>query len=192
MNETTGPRNLICDELISLIGYRGCGKTVVGEILAERLNWEFADTDDLVESKTNRTISEIFREDGEKTFRRLEARALDKALAGVRRVVSVGGGAVLARRNRKALRTTGVCVWLTAPADELFRRIDADISSATRRPSLIPTPGMEEVETLLQARLPVYEATADCVVSTAGLSIKQVADAVLDRLGAAPNAGESV
>ena len=105
MNATAGGCNSIMDELVTLIGYRGCGKTVVGRQLAQRLGWSFVDTDQAVEEQAGRTIREIFQTDGEMAFRRMEADLLDDALARRRCVVSAGGGAVLARRNRKAIRS---------------------------------------------------------------------------------------
>lgn len=183
MSTTVSDSSSIRDEIVTLIGYRGCGKTVVGRQLAERLGWSFVDTDQTIEETTGQTIRDIFQADGEVAFRRMEADVLDEALAGRRRVVSAGGGAVLARRNRKALRSTGVCVWLTASAEELHRRITADARSAAQRPKLTNRPAVEEVEAVLQARLPVYEATAEHVVGTAGRSVEQVVEAVLEKLG---------
>ena len=190
MNATSDGSNSISDELVTLIGYRGCGKTVVGRQLAQRLGWSFIDTDQTIEEQAGRTIREIFETDGEMAFRRMEADLLDDALAHQRCVISAGGGAVLARRNRKAIRSNGVCVWLTAPAEELQRRIEADARSAAQRPELTNRPGLQEVEAVLQARLPVYEATAEHVVSTAGRSIEQVVDAVLETLGVATRTTE--
>lgn len=183
MSATVGDSSSIRDEIVTLIGYRGCGKTVVGRQLAERLGWSFVDTDQTIEETTGQTIREIFQADGEVAFRRMEAEVLEEALAGRRRVISAGGGAVLARRNRKALRSIGVCVWLTASAEELHRRIAADARSAEQRPKLTDRPDVEEVEAVLQARLPVYEATAERVVGTAGRSVEQVVEAVLEKLG---------
>lgn len=172
-------------EIIVLIGYRGSGKTAVGRALSERLGWEFVDTDELVEQRAKRTIREIFENEGELAFRRIEADVLGKVLLGRRCVISAGGGAVLSRRNRKALRAAGACVWLTAPPDELHRRTSQDQASETQRPHLTEKGGLDEIESVLQARLPIYEATADHVISTVGLSVGQVADAVLGRLSGA-------
>jgi shikimate kinase len=190
MNAPAANSNSIRDEIVTLIGYRGCGKTVVGRQLAERLGWRFIDTDDVIQQKAGRTIREIFQADGEPAFRRLEAGVLDDALAGRRRVISAGGGAVLARRNRRALRSAGVCIWLTAPAEELHRRIEADARSASQRPELTGQTGLQEVESVLQLRLPVYEATADLVISTAGRSVEQVAETVLEELGVTARAAK--
>ena len=96
----------------------------------------------------------------------------------------------MARRNRKALRSAGVCVWLTAPADELYRRMAADKRSDEQRPSLTNLPGLQEAETALQTRLPIYEATADYVVNTADRSVEQVVETVLQELGVSARAME--
>jgi shikimate kinase len=190
MSPTTQHIRSLQDGVIILIGYRGCGKTTVGRRLAERLGWEFVDTDEAVEATARRTIREIFEADGELTFRRIETQVLDRALAGRQRVISAGGGAVLARRNRKSLRSAGTCIWLTAPPEELRRRIAADERSAEQRPRLTSEPAWAEVERVLEARLPVYEATADHVVSTADRSIDEVVDAILEVLGAAGHPAE--
>jgi shikimate kinase len=189
----SGPRlanDVLKDEIVSLIGYRGCGKTVVGRLLAERLSWEFVDTDALVEQQAGKTIQEIFATEGEVAFRKLEAATLIGVLAGRRRVVAAGGGAVLSRRCRKALRNTGVCVWLTAPPDVLLQRVEADPRTVTQRPQLTAEEGIAEIEAVLQARLPAYEATADQVVSTAECSVEQVVDTILAHLADRAHSGE--
>jgi shikimate kinase len=190
MSDARPPSRDPTNEVVVLIGYRGSGKTVVGRRLAERLGWSFIDTDEAVEKDAGRTIREIFETEGELAFRRHEADVLERALAGRRRVISAGGGAVLARRNRKALRSAGLCVWLTAPPEELHRRIAGDERSASQRPKLTNQPGPAEIEAVLQARLPIYEATADHVISTLGRSVEEVVEAILGALGVSPSARE--
>lgn len=77
---------------VVLIGPPGAGKSTVGARLAQKLGTEFVDTDALVEQTDGRTISDIFVEDGEPAFRRMEADAVARALDGVG-VVALGGGA---------------------------------------------------------------------------------------------------
>jgi len=190
MNEAFSSASPLRDEVVILIGYRGSGKTAVGRRLAERLGWDFVDTDEAVEESAGRTIREIFETEGEAAFRKREAHVLQQVLAGRRRVVSAGGGAVLARRSRKSLRAAGACIWLTAPPEELLRRIATDERSASQRPSLTSQSSLAEIEAVLQARLPVYEATADHVISTVGRSVEQVVEAILELLGAATRATE--
>lgn len=176
---------------IILLGARGCGKTSVGRELACRLGRPFVDTDEQIEARTGRVIRDIFAEDGEPAFRRLETEAIAAATRGQRQVISVGGGAVLSDRNRAMLRAAGVCIWLTAPAEELCRRIQADPGSAARRPPLTARAGLDEVRHLLAERERLYAATAHHVVSTVGLSVAQAVDAVLAALPAEFAAPES-
>jgi shikimate kinase len=183
MSAAASSPSALGNEVVILIGYRGSGKTTVGRRLAERLGWEFVDTDAAIEEKAGRTIREVFETEGEAAFRKIEAVALDRALAGRRRVVSAGGGAVLLHQNRKSMRAAGACVWLTAPPAELYRRISGDERSSGQRPDLTDRPGVSEIEAVLQARLPVYEAMADHVVDTLGRSVDQVVDAILESLG---------
>ena len=166
-------RNLI------LIGARGCGKTSVGQELARRLAWTFIDTDQRIEAVAGRTIRDIFAQDGEPAFRRLETEAIAEGLRGQQQVFSVGGGAVRSAANRAALRAGGHCIWLTAPPEELYCRVQNDPSTATSRPPLTGLAGLDEARHLLAERAPLYAATAHCVVSTDGLSVVQVVEAVL-------------
>jgi shikimate kinase len=176
-------RNLI------LIGYRGCGKSSVGRLVAERLGWPFTDTDERVEQLAGRCLRDIFQTEGETVFRRMESQVLAEILrgldwppsasrrtAGERRVVSVGGGAVLVAANRRRIRQAGLCVWLQAGVDELERRLAADPRTADRRPALTDLSWREEIGRLLALRAPLYADLADERVQTDGRSIAQVAD----------------
>jgi len=169
-------------EHIVLIGPRGCGKTTVGRLLARRLHCDFVDTDELVEQAAGKSIAQIFAEAGETAFRRLERRAIDQSLNRRRCVIAVGGGAVLDEANRAALRAAGVCFFLTAPAQELHRRLSADPRSGSTRPPLTELPPSAEIERVLADRQPLYEAMADYVIETAGRTPQQVADQIVRHL----------
>jgi shikimate kinase len=167
---------------VVLIGPRGCGKTTVGRLLARRLRCDFVDTDELVEQAAGKPIAQIFAEGGETAFRRLERHAIDQSLNRSRCVIAVGGGAVLDEANRAALRAAGVCFFLTAPAQELYRRLSADPRSASTRPPLTELPALAEVERVLAGRQQLYEAMADYVIETAGRTPQQVADQIAKHL----------
>ena len=173
----------LSEELVTLIGYRGSGKTEVGWRLAKQLGWEFVDTDQQVRERVGRTIREVFETDGESAFRKIEAQVLDDALAGRRRVISAGGGVVLARRNRKAIRAAGACIWLTALPEVLLQRIANDEHSEAQRPPLTEQPGLAEIQQILQARLPVYEASADHVIDTSQRTVDEVVRDIQEYLG---------
>jgi shikimate kinase len=105
----------------------GAGKSSVGRVLGQQLNWPFEDLDDRIERCEGRTIAEIFRDAGERTFRRAEYSALrqvvEESRAGVARIVALGGGAFVQRRNAALLKRAGMpVVFLDAPVEELWRR----------------------------------------------------------------------
>ena len=164
---------------VILMGYRGCGKTCVGREVGRRLGWRFVDTDELIETAAGRCIREIFAQEGEGHFRALERRVIAQVAAKRGQVIAVGGGAVLSANNRTALRRAGVCIWLTAPATELHRRMQGDPRSGGTRPALTARGGLAEVRHLLAQRRPLYAELADHVVPTRARSIAQVATAVL-------------
>lgn len=161
-----------------LIGYRGTGKSTVGRILAGRVGRPFVDLDERIEAAAGMTIADIFAAEGEPGFRDRESAALLAASAEMPSVIATGGGAILRAENRERLRRSGRVAWLTAPADDLWARIQADTTTAARRPTLAGG-GLAEVTKLLAVREPLYRAVADFVAETAGLSPDAVADAIL-------------
>ena len=163
---------------IILVGYRGAGKTTVGPVLAARLGWPFADCDDRVEETAGTTIAEIFRTEGEAGFRDRESAALEELLREEKIVLATGGGAVLREVNRTAMKRAGFVVWLTAPAEVVYRRLTADPTTAARRPALAAG-GLDEVVQLLAAREPLYRAVADFVSDSSDRSPDELATAIL-------------
>ena len=161
---------------IALIGFMGAGKTTVGRILAKRLSLRFVETDDLVERMAGKTIPRIFEEEGEETFRRLEAEAVKKAASMEGVVVSCGGGVVLRGENVEALRNTCVVVYLKTSPEEAYRRTVGDEG----RPLLNVEDRMKRIAELLSAREPLYESSADIVVETDRLTPTEVADRVIE------------
>src|SRR5437762_14042864 len=92
---------------IALVGFMGAGKTSVGRELAERLAIDFIDLDDLVVGRAGKSVTEIFGQDGEAAFRKLEAQALQTLLAASRDrpfVLALGGGAFVQKPNADRLR----------------------------------------------------------------------------------------
>ena len=111
------------DAPIFLVGFMGAGKTTVGQALAARLNWAFADTDALVEQAEGRSIEEIFSASGEGRFRELEWLAL-RTLTGRRElVVATGGGLFLGVVQRAFVRSSGISCWLDVPLGVVVRRL---------------------------------------------------------------------
>lgn len=148
--------------LIFLIGYRGAGKTTVARLVAERLGWTWIDADALLEERAGRTIRQIFATDGEKAFRDLESALLDELGRLQDHVIATGGGVPLREENRARLKT-GTVVWLKAPAEVLWQRLQGDATTAERRPNLAQG-GLAEIEELLRVRTPLYEACQNLTV----------------------------
>jgi shikimate kinase len=163
---------------IVLVGFMGAGKSAVGRELARRLQWPLIDTDDLIVKAAGKPITRIFAEDGEAAFRARETDVLRGLAAqpAKPRVVSTGGGIVLAEANWPLLRALGDVVALTAAPEEILRRV----GTADGRPLLAGTP--DEVRTrigdLLERRRDAY-ARADFALATDGLTPAAEAEKIL-------------
>lgn len=164
---------------IYLIGARGSGKTTVGRQLAARVGWSFVDMDDVIEAAAGKTIAEIFAKEGESGFRDREAEALDQVASRPDHVIATGGGIILNPNSRSRLCETGYCVWLTAPPETLWSRIQADPQTAARRPALTGMTGLDEIRHVLAAREPHYQAVAHSTLSTDAQSPEAVVSAIL-------------
>ncbi|MDZ4683640.1 MAG: shikimate kinase [Planctomycetaceae bacterium] len=165
--------------IVTLIGYRGTGKTSVAPRLAERLGLPWIDADPELERRAGRSIRDIFATDGEPEFRRLERAVLVDLLSQGPRVLAVGGGAVLNPDTRRDFRAAGPVVWLQADAETLAARIAADATSRGRRPNLTAAGGLDEIRTLLAAREPLYRETATLTVDTAGKPMDDIIAEIL-------------
>lgn len=116
---------------VFLIGMMGVGKTTIGQLLAQRLNYDFLDTDQFIEQATGQSVSTIFAESGEPIFRQLETATLSQISSRLRKVVATGGGIVVAPENWSYLKH-GVIVWLDLPVEQIQKRLSED----TTRPLL--------------------------------------------------------
>lgn len=162
---------------IVLTGFMGTGKSTVGRILSERLGLPFIDTDDLVERESGMTVGEVFGRWGESRFRVLESRAVSDVARLHRCVVSVGGGALLRKANKRLVAKAGVTVLLTAAPE----KITARTSGKGGRPLLPPDASAEYVERMVRERDESYSGL-DIEVDTTSISPEEVARTVLERL----------
>ncbi|MEP0868664.1 shikimate kinase [Trichocoleus desertorum AS-A10] len=138
-----------------LVGMMGAGKTTVGRLLAKELGYRFFDTDTLIEQSQKKSINEIFAETGESTFRDIETAVLAELSSCVRLAIATGGGIVLQRKNWSYLRH-GLVVWLDAPVEVLYSRLQNDAT----RPLLRETDLKVKLQSLLEQRQALY-AQAD-------------------------------
>jgi shikimate kinase len=162
-----------------LIGPRGSGKTTVGRILAAKLGWSFIDADEYLETTAGRSITAVFAEEAESGFRDREAAALADLCGLTNTVIATGGGVVLRSANRALLRQAGSVVWLDTDAETAFSRLQADPTTASRRPNLTLLGGLEELRALIAEREPMYRESADFALDVSALSPEAAADAIL-------------
>ena len=161
---------------VVLVGFMGAGKSVCGRLLARRLGRCFVETDDMIVARDGRPIPEIFRQDGEDGFRRLEAEAVEALRLKSGEVIATGGGLPCREGRMASLREIGTVLWLRGDLDELLARA----RRGGHRPMLDGrTP--EELTALYRTREPYY-AGAHLTVDTAGQGIDQVVARILAAL----------
>lgn len=166
------PRNIF------LAGFMGSGKTAVGRALARNLGWDFADTDQEIERRAGKSVSALFADKGEPWLRLLEKRVVETLAKGSRRVVALGGGALLDPSNRRALRGSGLLVRLSCAEPELWRRLRCDLGL---RPLLSGERPRRRLRLLLRKRRAAYRG-AGMTVSTTHRRPAAAAREILRRL----------
>lgn len=160
-----------------LIGMPGAGKSTIGRRLARALDLAMLDTDIAIEETTGRTIADIFANDGQPEFRRIEEAVIRSALESHDGVLSLGGGAVTTPGVRAALAGHTV-VYLEISAAEGVRRT----SGNTTRPLLAGGDRTEKYRTLLAERAPLYRGVATIRVNTNRRNPGAVVRYIVDRL----------
>ena len=163
-------------KMIVLIGLMGSGKTTVGRALASRLNLVFRDSDEAVEKTAKTSVREIFENQGEEIFRKLESQALiDLCDARSSIVLAVAGGAIIARSNRDLLQKNAQCiVWLDAPTPTLISRT----GRGKHRPLLDGDP-VGSLNKMRLDREPLYQQLATHHLVTQSLTIDEVVERII-------------
>jgi len=156
---------------IILIGYMGSGKSTVGRKAAKAVEYNFLDTDALIEKEEGMTISKLFEEKGEPYFREKETETIRKLIAEPKgNIIATGGGLPMKEGNAELLKELGTVIYLKAETDTLMKRLSGD----NARPLLKNGDLREKIETMLAIRGPVYEATADLVLQTDNMSFYEI------------------
>jgi len=163
---------------IALIGFMGAGKTAVGRALAAKLNRKFVEMDALIEEKAGKPITDIFRQDGEAAFRKLESEVAVEVSRDKNQVISCGGGVVLNQANVDSLKQGSVLVYLTASPEETAKRTAGD---GGKRP-LLDNPDKDAViREMMAFRQPFYKRAADITIDTTELEIDAVVEQIIAR-----------
>ena len=154
-----------CNDHILLVGFMGSGKTSVSRRLSAITGLSLIDVDYRIEAIQHRKIPRIFAEEGEEGFRRIET----ETLAGLKSIISCGGGIVCNPANRPILESLGTVIFLDVPLEEAIGRI----SNPTTRPLLS---GERPVEEIYAERMPWYREVADITIKSSGKTVYQVAN----------------
>lgn len=152
---------------IFLIGMPGSGKSTIGRHLAKKLNREFLDTDSIIIEKAGKSIPEIFKENGEEYFRKLETEVLKEVSSKTGLVIATGGGIVTREENLYPLRSNGICVY-----------IKRDINNLAKDGRPLSTDA-EAVKKLYEQRKDLYKAFSQITVNNDG-EISSTVDKIME------------
>lgn len=161
---------------LTLIGMPGSGKSAVGRIVAERLGWDFVDTDLCIEKGYACKLQEVVDRVGVEEFRRIEEQAVLALAPQECTVISTGGSVVYSEPAMRHLRALSTVVFLNVPIQVLNRHIAKD---APRGIVGMDGRGMEGLN---EERFPLYLKYAHLVVMLHGESPDEAADSILSRL----------
>ncbi len=171
--------------LIYLAGFMGSGKSTIGPILANTLGYQFVDVDRRIEQEKGKSVSSIFKEEGEKAFRTVERAILTQVSGMDDTVVSLGGGTVAHEDNFRLIRSSGIIVYLHLSPEEAVRRM----KHKTDRPLLkdsegnpLPADMLEQRVRDLLALREVFYQRADIVVPTEKHNVGVTVDTIVRKL----------
>jgi len=162
---------------IVLVGVPGAGKTTVGKLLAKNLGIDFFDSDQVIESRAGKSVSDIFTQDGEPAFRKLEHDVIVELLDSDNVVLALGGGS-LGNDETRAKVKDATTVWLVAGLAQAVDRVGMN----RNRPLLLGNV-RGQLADLMAAREPFYKEVAAIAVDTSKLIPSEVVTEIVSELG---------
>jgi shikimate kinase len=159
---------------LALVGFMGTGKSTVGHIVANMLHFRFTDTDEMIEKRAGKRITDIFASEGEERFRAYEREVVEELAQTEHTIISTGGGLIINPLNLASLKTHALVVCLWANAKTIFSRV----GHQSHRPLLQTTDPMAKITALLEQRTPAYRQ-ADVLINTELRSAREVAQHVV-------------
>lgn len=152
----------------------GTGKSCVGRMVASAMHFDYLDTDQVIEFRAHKSISQIFEQDGEPVFRDWERRVVEELTTRKKTVISTGGGLPANEANLASLKTHALVVCLWALPETIFERVRGH----EHRPLLNEPDPLAKIRQLLTAREGFYRQ-ADVLVNTEVRSVREVAIQVI-------------
>lgn len=163
---------------IFLIGPMGSGKSTIGKVLSERLEYDFYDTDKLVEKVVGKKIKEIFEQNGEQYFRLKESEELDKTRKLKNAVIATGGGIIENEKNRLFLKEEKKVIFLDSSIERQYDRT----KESQKRPLLNNGDSMKILKNLYRKRLSFYQEVSKLKISMDNLTEGKIFEKILDFL----------
>jgi shikimate kinase len=165
---------------IVLIGPRACGKSTVGRLLAERLGFDFVDTDEEVERRTGLEIAQIVQLYGWERFREEEKEVIKEIMKRESQVIATGGGVVLDEENVKLLKENGIVFLLWLEPEKIVERLKKDPQFEKRPP--LKGDLLGEVREVVEERKSLYFSAAHFVLD-ASKGVMEVVEEILKVMG---------
>ncbi|HSP87706.1 MAG TPA: shikimate kinase [Ignavibacteriaceae bacterium] len=169
-------------QIIYLTGFMGSGKSTIGPILANTLGWDFYDLDRIIEKKTGKKIREIFEQDGEDYFRKIETESLREVSICNKTIISLGGGTIASDENMAILKSSGKLFYLKMSMEAAYGRL----KYKRDRPALKNTSDdlsqeelMNTIDDLMKKRKIYYEQ-ADFTIDTDKSSVGKTVDRIVN------------
>ena len=158
---------------IVLVGMMGSGKSSIGKLLSKKIGLEFIDIDNLIEERENKSISDIFKINGEKYFRDLEESISIKKLKSENKVISLGGGGYINQKIRKQTQLGSITVWLNWKTSTLIDRI----KNSKKRP-VVTKLKISEIKSLIEERAKIYNSS-DFKINCDKLKKNEIVDTII-------------
>lgn len=165
--------NQLNDKNICIIGLMGSGKTIIGKGLAKLYNRQHFDTDRLIEEKYKKSISQIFKDEGETFFRKIEEISVLDILKKKNSIISLGGGSILSHKVRKQLNQKAITIYLKVDISELESRL----KNSKKRPLINDGDLGENIKKIFESRKKFYNI-ADFVIENNFDSQKAILDII--------------
>ena len=171
--------------LIYFTGFMTGGKSTIGPIVANSIDYSFMDLDKVIEKSTGKTVNEIFSDLGEEFFRKIEKELLNETSKLNKYVISLGGGTILDSENLKIIKSSGLLIYLKANIEYIYKRLryksDRPIFRGKDGRWLRDEELKNRIGELFKMREPIYRS-ADLTFETDKTSVGKTVDTIVNKI----------